>query len=242
MAEGKKSFVLYSDMLQSIEHLTNEEKGILFNHLLEYVNDLNPILNDRLILTAWKPIELSLKRDLVKFEEVKTKRSDAGKRSAKLRALKLQEQNSTNSTSVESAEQVSTNPTDSVNVIVSDINKKLLSEIEISNVDVSLLHYAKTAKEFQRLFIQNLKEKGASSKHQENAKFGAYVTPIRLIIENNEGTIQDLRDIFSYLSGIEGEFWKTNILSTESLRKQLPKLLMNARAIKVKKPIKEDRL
>lgn len=52
MAQGKKSFVLYSDLLQSIEHLTNEEKGILFTHLLEYVNDMNPILNDRLLLTA----------------------------------------------------------------------------------------------------------------------------------------------------------------------------------------------
>ena len=118
MAENKKSFVLYADLIKSIEHLTNEEKGILFNHLLEYVNDLKPILNDRLILTAWKPIELSLKRDLVKFEEVKAKRSDAGKRSAELRALKAQEQTSTNPTSVESVQQTSTNPT--VNDTVND--------------------------------------------------------------------------------------------------------------------------
>jgi hypothetical protein len=115
MATGKKSFVLYSDMLQSIDHLTNEEKGILFNHLLEYVNDLEPILTDRLILTAWKPIELSLKRDLVKFKEVKAKRSNAGKLSAELRAFKKEEQTLTNSTSVESVVQTSTNSTDSVN-------------------------------------------------------------------------------------------------------------------------------
>ena len=117
MAENKKSFVLYSDLLKSIEHLTNEEKGILFNHLLEYVNDKNPILEDRLILTAWKPIELQLKRDLVKFEEVKAKRSEAGKRSAELRAIKSEEQKSTNPTSVESVEQTSTNPTVNVNDI-----------------------------------------------------------------------------------------------------------------------------
>lgn len=67
MAEGKKSFVLYADLLDNIEHLTNEEKGILFNHLLEYVNDKNPILEDRLLVTAWKPIEKQLKRDLKKF-------------------------------------------------------------------------------------------------------------------------------------------------------------------------------
>ena len=78
MAENKKSFVLYADLLKSIEHLTNEEKGILFNHLLEYVNDKNPVLTDRLILTAWKPIELQLKRDLHEWEVIKVDRSKSG--------------------------------------------------------------------------------------------------------------------------------------------------------------------
>jgi hypothetical protein len=116
MAENKKSFVLYADLIKSLEHLTNEEKGILFNHLLEYVNDMNPNLTDRLILTAWKPIELQLKRDLVKFEEVKAKRSEAGKRSAELRALRSDEKELTNPTSVESVEQRLANPTDNDNV------------------------------------------------------------------------------------------------------------------------------
>ena len=78
MAENKKSFVLYADLLQNIDHLTNEEKGVLFTHLLEYVNDKNPVLEDRLILTAWKPIERQLKRDLNKFEGVKEERSRSG--------------------------------------------------------------------------------------------------------------------------------------------------------------------
>ena len=115
MAENKKSFVLYADLIVSLEHLTYEEKGILFHHMLEYVNDKNPVLEDRLLLTAWKPIEAQLKRDLKKFEEVKAKRSEAGKRSAELRASKNDEQNSTNSTSVESVQQCSTNPTDNDN-------------------------------------------------------------------------------------------------------------------------------
>lgn len=134
MAENKKSFVLYADLIKSIEHLTNEEKGILFNHLLEYVNDKNPVLEDRLILTAWKPIELQLKRDLIKFEEVKAKRSEAGKRSAELRALKNDENNLTNSTSVESVKQTSTNSTDNVNdnvnVNVNVINSKSKPSLE----------------------------------------------------------------------------------------------------------------
>lgn len=78
MAENKKSFVLYCDLLKSIDHLTYEEKGILFTHLLEYVNDKNPVLTDRLILTAWKPIELQLKRDLQEWEVIKEDRSQSG--------------------------------------------------------------------------------------------------------------------------------------------------------------------
>ena len=71
MAKDKKSFLIYCDVLYSIDHLTNEEKGILFQHLLEYVNDKNPVLSDRVLLTAWKPIERQLKRDLIKYEKTR---------------------------------------------------------------------------------------------------------------------------------------------------------------------------
>jgi hypothetical protein len=130
MAENKKSFVLYADLLRNIEHLTNEEKGMLFNHLLEYVNDLNPILEDRLLITAWKPIEAQLKRDLVKFKEVKDKRSKAGKLSAELRSKSV-EHNSTKSTHVKSVEQDSTNSTDNVNDNVND-NDNVINNISLS--------------------------------------------------------------------------------------------------------------
>ena len=111
MAEGKKSFILYSDLMHNIDHLTNEEKGVLFNHLLEYVNDLNPVLEDRVIVSAWKPIERQLKRDLVKYTGIKESKSEAGKRSAEIRALKKAEQNATKPTSVKPVQQSSTNPT-----------------------------------------------------------------------------------------------------------------------------------
>jgi hypothetical protein len=123
MAQDKKSFVLYADLINNIDHLTNEEKGILFNHLLEYVNDMNPILENRVVLSAWKFIQSQLKRDLVKFEEVKGKRSDAGKESARLRALNKEQQNPTKATSVESVQQTSTNPTVNDNDNDNVINK-----------------------------------------------------------------------------------------------------------------------
>lgn len=121
MAENKKSFVLYTDLIKSIDHLTFEEKGMLFSHILEYVNDLNPVLTDRVLISVWKPIELQLKRDLIKYNDVKAKRSEAGKISAELRQLRSSEQNSTNPTSVESVEHNTTNPTVNDNVNDNDI-------------------------------------------------------------------------------------------------------------------------
>jgi len=158
MAENKKSFVLYADLMQNIEHLTNEEKGVLFNHLLMYVNDLNPTLEDRLLVTAWKPIEAQLKRDLKKFEQVKAKRSEAGKKSAKLK----KQQNSTNSTSVESVKQKatnstsvksvqhrSTNSTDNVNDNVND---------NVINIYRAFAHLCLSEDEFKKLNADYSKE------------------------------------------------------------------------------------
>ena len=42
MAKDKKSFVLYVDLLHTVEKLTDEEAGRLFKHILEYVNDKDP--------------------------------------------------------------------------------------------------------------------------------------------------------------------------------------------------------
>jgi hypothetical protein len=109
MATGKKSFVLYADLLKSVDHLTNDELGRLFKHILEYVNDLHPSLEDRLLLTAWKPIERSLKEDLCKWERQLEQRRQAGLKSAESRQRK--------STSVNGRQRAST---DSVTVTVND--------------------------------------------------------------------------------------------------------------------------
>jgi hypothetical protein len=113
MAENKKSVVLYVDLIHTFEALEDAEAGKLIKHYLRYVNDLNPTAPDKLTQIAFEPIKQQLKRDLIKWEGTKEKRSEAGKASANKR-----KQLATNPTSVESVEQTSTNPT--VNVIVND--------------------------------------------------------------------------------------------------------------------------
>jgi uncharacterized phage protein (TIGR02220 family) len=79
MAENKKSFILYCDLIHTIKKLPDDKAGLLFKHLLSYVNDENPETDDLLVEVAFEPIKRQLKRDLQKFEEVKVKRSEAGK-------------------------------------------------------------------------------------------------------------------------------------------------------------------
>lgn len=119
MAENKKSIIVYADWIELFNSLSDDEAGRLIKHFFKYVNDLNPQAPDRITELSFIPIKQSLKRDLKKWDEIKIKRSEAGKASAEKR-----KQNSTNSTSVESVQQNSTNPTVNVNdsVNVNDIN------------------------------------------------------------------------------------------------------------------------
>lgn len=106
MAEGKKSFLLYCDVIHTVNKLTNEQAGKLFKHVLAYVNDVNPVCDDLIIEIAFEPIKQFLKRDLKKYEDIKEKRSKAGKASAESRSRK-----STKRTHVNNSQQSSTDST-----------------------------------------------------------------------------------------------------------------------------------
>jgi hypothetical protein len=115
MAQGKKSFVLYSDYQEIFQELSDEIAGKLIKHIFKYVNDENPEATEEIIKLLFIPIKQQLKRDLKNWESIREKRSAAGKASAEKR-----KQKSTKSTSVKSVEQTSTNSTVNVNVNVND--------------------------------------------------------------------------------------------------------------------------
>ena len=123
MAEDKKGFILYADLIHTVEHLTDEQAGNLFKHILSYVSDRNPVAVDPITKITFEPIKQQLKRDLEKWGTTREGRSKAGKASAEARRIK-KEQELTNSTNVKSVQQTSTNPTvsvnDNVNVSVND--------------------------------------------------------------------------------------------------------------------------
>lgn len=76
MAESKKSFLLYCDIIHTVEKLSDEQAGKLLKHTLKYVNDLNPIPEDILTEIAFEPIKQSLKRDLLKYEGIRVKNKE----------------------------------------------------------------------------------------------------------------------------------------------------------------------
>ncbi|KAB1228475.1 DUF6291 domain-containing protein [Chryseobacterium viscerum] len=81
MAEDKNGFLLYKDLIKTVQKLPLDKAGELFMHILKYVNDENPETDDLIIEIAFEPVKQKLKRDLKKYEETKEKnRENALKR------------------------------------------------------------------------------------------------------------------------------------------------------------------
>lgn len=80
MAEGKKSFLLYCDLIHTVEKLSDDEAGRLMKHILRYVNDLNPNTDDRIVELSFEPIKQGLKRDLQKYESIVERNRANGKK------------------------------------------------------------------------------------------------------------------------------------------------------------------
>ena len=101
MNEDKKSFIVYCDMEENVNDLTNEEAGVLFKSLFVYSNtNEDPLIEDRVTMHIFKIMRRQMDRDSEKWNSIKAKRSAAGKKggekTAKIKAEKakaLQEVN-----------------------------------------------------------------------------------------------------------------------------------------------------
>lgn len=167
MAENKKSFVLYCDLVSMVEKLPDETAGKLFKIILEYVNDKSPLVDDLLLQIAFEPIKSSLKRDLKEWEETRVFRSESGKlggiKSGQVRKLKKQnEANEASASNLKQTKQVlkttkqnEANEAVSVSVTVNDtvtvngnvINSKNFVLFEIyKSFETAKTAYPKTTK------------------------------------------------------------------------------------------------
>lgn len=83
----KKSFVLYSDFKATLDKLPDNEAGKLFKLILDFVNGIEVQPDSLLLEVVFEPIKQQMKRDQEKYAEELEKRSDAGLKSAGVKAF-----------------------------------------------------------------------------------------------------------------------------------------------------------
>lgn len=150
MAEDKKSFVLYADLIHTVRKMPKDKQGELFMTILAYVNDENPVVDDLLIDLVFEPIKRQMKRDLTKYETTKERRKELGRlaglksgEARKVNVLKSNqiEPNRTNGSENEPNEHVTDTVNDTVTVngtvTVTDILLEKETKEEIKKVSIS---------------------------------------------------------------------------------------------------------
>ena len=139
MADNKKSFLLYCDLIHTVQKLSDEQAGKLFKHVLEYVNDLHPETEDLLTEVCFEPIKQNLKRDLQKYEQIRKKKSEAGKKGMAKRWAKDNNDNT--------CYQPITKITDNVNV-----------NVNVKDIYRSFAHLSMSVEQFNKLQVDYTKE------------------------------------------------------------------------------------
>lgn len=218
MAENKKSFIFYCDWQTTFNELPDNEAGILIKHLLAYVNDENPTTENLLIKAVFANIKNQLKRDLKKWEDIREKRSEAGKISAEKRKLSQQVL-----TSVESVQQSPTNSTvnvtDTVNVTVNEKELKDYSE-DSNELRLATLLYD--------LILEN-------NPDAKKPNLQTWAKDVDKMIRLDNRTIEQIEGAIRWSQ--QDQFWHKNILSTSKLRKQYDRIFLEAKNARAKREL-----
>ena len=137
MAEGKKSFVLYCDLIHTVDKLPNDKAGELFKHILAYVNDKEPVAPDLIVDITFEPIKQQLIRDLAKWHERQLVNAENGSKGGRPKKPKETENNPLGFDGFTNNPQKGVNGngtvsgTENVNVTVNEKKELEISEIEI---------------------------------------------------------------------------------------------------------------
>lgn len=135
----KNSILLYISDYEPVKDFSLEEKGMLFDAIFEYASTGNTNELPPVVLLAFKFFRMHIDENNKKWNEIKTKRREAGSKGGEAKA----KQNVANVANAKSAKQdvanVAVNVNDNVNVNVStevDINKeKIEKEKNLSLLD-----------------------------------------------------------------------------------------------------------
>jgi hypothetical protein len=177
MAQGKKSFIAYSDWKEMFDNLPNEVAGELIKHIFAYVNDEKPNSDNYVINALFANIKNTLKRDLNKWDEQREQRSQAGKKSAKVRATKSNDRSISFNEKVRNS---TVSVSDSVNVS-DNVNVNVKEDVEdsaIRSIKEIVIDYKNNDRLINALLTS--KEKLFSSHLDINQKLDNFVESLKL--------------------------------------------------------------
>lgn len=103
----------------------------------------------------------------------------------------------------------------------------LMSNANASDVSDLNKEYFEISKAFYELFKNNADKLDVKWSHLDNAKADNFIQPIRMLIESDKRTIEDLRLVWKFLQS--DEFWMPNIQSSNKLRKNFDQLITKAK-------------
>lgn len=96
-------------------------------------------------------------------------------------------------------------------------DERLIYEVVKEELKEPTLTYYKIARSFWELARETFILKGNRiPKTLEHAKFEDWVNPIRLLIEKDGHTIEEIREVYAFLR--KDDFWRTNVRVTSKLR------------------------
>jgi len=147
MAQGKKSFVLYSELYETVDKLPDEIAGKVFKTILEYVNDKDPQPQDLIVQVVFEPVRQHLKRHLKDWEQIKLKRTVNGQKGGlksgesrkskqtkqMLQSVKQNEAKGSNTSKIEANEAVNVNG--NVNVNENVTSKERANALVVASAD-----------------------------------------------------------------------------------------------------------
>jgi len=197
MAENKKGFILYADQQEVFKALTDEQAGKLIKHILDYVNDENPISDDPIINLVFIPIKQQLKRDLDKWEKRAEKSRENGKKGGRPKGLKEEPKEPTGF--IENLTEPKKPVNDNVNVNVT-VNDNVNDKVNVIDNNTYI--------EIQRIYNEVCIDLPKIQKLSQTRK-----NKIKGFLKDN--TLNDLGDLFKkvhtsdFLSGRDGN-WKAS--------------------------------
>lgn len=227
MEEDKRdSLIFYRSFYEALKEVDNDTKAKVYDAIFEYSLNFNDVE-----LTGLSKAMFTLIKPQLDANNQRFKNGNKGGRPKKDKPNDNQEITKTkpNDNQNETKPKANKNVNDNVN------KNKEREESEQSSDDPILFDLdvtnqpqeVKLTKALFDLFRNNQKEKGVTVfTRYDKSKLSTWLPHIEKMINIDGVTYEDFKILYTWLGSNyrEAEFWKKNILSTQKLREQYPKL------------------